>query len=135
MGGVSCSKKAIAQRLFGVAELNGKGKAIHLVENPTEPKGSLSSGWTNLSTQLIHKAIARVKPSTAFPVADVEMMRGYLKLADDCFHHSLWDLTLRNCSVAPPIPDSWGRLAGISSAIRLERRASTAMAGLSWGMM
>lgn len=111
------------------------GKAIHLEENHTEPRAHLAPVWTNLSTTLIHKAIAKIKPPAAFQVANVETMRGYLKLADDGFHYSPWDLALRNDSVATPIPDSWGRSAGISSAIMLERSVSTAMAGLSWGMM
>ena len=48
---------------FGIAQLDGRGNIVKLVEKPKEPLGNLAIIGTYIFSGKIHKAIERIKPS------------------------------------------------------------------------
>ncbi len=48
---------------FGIAQLDGKGNIVRLVEKPKTPMGNLAIIGTYLFTSKVHQAIERIKPS------------------------------------------------------------------------
>jgi glucose-1-phosphate thymidylyltransferase len=56
-------KEVTAPSSFGIAQLDGKGNIIKLVEKPKTPMGNLAIIGTYLFSSKVHQAIARIKPS------------------------------------------------------------------------
>ncbi|MBN1179614.1 MAG: glucose-1-phosphate thymidylyltransferase [Anaerolineae bacterium] len=48
---------------YGVAELNGEGRVVQLVEKPKDPRSDLALVGIYMFTSLIHQAVAEIKPS------------------------------------------------------------------------
>jgi glucose-1-phosphate thymidylyltransferase len=59
-------------RSFGVAELDGRGRLIRIVEKPPDPKTNLAVAGVYAFTSAVHEAIARIRPSA----------RGELEITD-----------------------------------------------------
>lgn len=93
---------------YGVAELNGDGKVVQLLEKPPQPKTDLALVGVYMFTSAIFDAARTIKPSA----------RGELEITDAIQH-----LVDQGMSVEPHIVDGWwkdtGRLEDMLQANRL----------------
>jgi glucose-1-phosphate thymidylyltransferase len=84
-------------RQFGVAELNGHGKVLRLVEKPGEPQSNLALVGVYMFDRTIFESVRRIKPSA----------RGELEITD-----AIQDLIDRGLDVHPHIVRGWWKDTG-----------------------
>jgi len=82
-------KKVPDPRAFGVAEVDAGGKVTRVVEKPDKPKSDLALVGAYIFTPVVHRAIARIKPSLRGEYEITDAIQQLLDMGKEVRSHTL----------------------------------------------